>query len=148
MIFLRTAKLVSRRALWLWRLGLAADPSARLDGDALDALRRCIDGFLRAGGRIGPEEFARLTAVERVMLAHVGDALRAEIAAATGIASQGRMEAASVLAPSDGGHAKAQMILESLATAKARELNQSPPENDGRFGVYGEDDGRENEDGS
>jgi len=137
MIFLRAARLVSRRASWLWRLGLAADPSARLDDAAIDALRGCVSGFLRSGGVLTGREFASLTSVERAACAVAGDELRAQIAAAIGIASQGRMEAASILAPADGGRAKAQMILERLALEGAREMHQAPASDvDGRMGIY------------
>lgn len=84
-------------------------------------LTTAADMFVRAGGAVSPEWYAAQSLVERVALVDAVDRLWASRAAAIGTATQGRKQAAQVLARADGGRAALRTQLAEAALSVARE---------------------------
>lgn len=94
--------------------------------EAATELTFAAEAFLRAGGSVSLAEWARLLPVERAALTAAGVALAAEAASAAGLASQGPLQAAAVLAPADDGQARngillADAVARAVASARAAE---------------------------
>ena len=82
---------------------------------AYAALVRTAEAFLRAGGAVSLADLAGLLPEERVALAVAAERLAADRAAALGLAAQGPLGAAEVLAAVDGGAARRRVLLERAA---------------------------------
>jgi hypothetical protein len=83
--------------------------------------------WMAAGVVLTPSDMVGLTEPELAALAQARREIRAEDAAATGLAAQGVAMAAAVLAPADGSTALTDLTLQAAAARAAKRLQGSTP---------------------
>ena len=101
---------------------LAAD--GETGQDALDTIRRHAAEFVAAGGVLSWREWRDLSPASRSAFLDARTAYDAQRAVDIGTASQGPQGAAEVLARVDGGALKVRLLLERMAAAGARQIQQ------------------------
>lgn len=94
---------------------------AEVPDDVAAALVRAAEAFLRAGGAVSLRAWLRLSGPERGALVAAGDRVRADLASASGFASQGPLHALAIQGVVDGGSARDRLGLEAEALRIARE---------------------------
>lgn len=82
---------------------------------ALAILCRTAESFLRSGGTLSLEDFGALSPDERAAFEVASSRVTADRSAALGLATQGVLGAACVLAEVDGGDARLRVLLEQAA---------------------------------
>jgi len=91
-----------------------------LSPDAFDCLVDHLTIFARAGGVVQWPIWIRMSADTKAALVAANERVQAERAAAIGLATQGKREAARILAGSDGGDLDVELCIDDYTEQIAR----------------------------